>query len=449
MNAIKLQRLVSKKRIAGILRDLGADMGVPLQVLDSGKRVIFGEGEASGGSLFPLELFGETIGWVAGNEKAGSIASVLTQFARSEMEKKDLGRETLEKYKELTTLYNITEKISACLDIDEVANLVIGEAHRLIQSDSVSVMLFDKNTKELEIIAALGKNVSPKTPLKEGTGIAGDVILRERGEIVNDVSGDSRFVPGAIDISSMMCTPLKIAGEAIGLINLSTIEAHNYRSEDLKLFNALAFQASVAIENARLYGDLRRTFISTVYGLATAIGKRDPYTGKHTKRVMEYSTEIGKEMNLSKKQLHNLQLAAILHDVGKIGIPDYILLKREKLSRDEFEIYKKHPIMGEEIVRNVKQLHVIIPGIRHHHEFFNGKGYPDGAAGFAIDIMARIIAVADAFDAMTSDRPYRKGLNQAIALEHLKKGSNTQFDPEAVKAFLRVFRKKRALFKEK
>ncbi len=447
---IRLKRMLAKKRYAAILNELGALTGAAVRVLDADRTEIFSSGNAPvGRHEHPVEIGGETVGWVTGNEKATSVASVLEQLIRSELEKKDLGRDSLEKYKELNTLYDITEKIAKCLDTEEVANLVISEAQRLIPSDSISVMLLDKKKKSLDIIAARGEDATPKTVLKPGEGIAGDVILCERGEIVNDVTSDKRFVPGATEISSIMCTPLKISGEVIGLINLSTKKPHNYRSEDLKLFNALAFQASVAIENARLYENLRKTFISTVYGLASAIGKRDSYTGIHTKRVMEYSTGLGRMMDLTKKQLHNLQLAAILHDVGKIGIPDAILNKKKKLTPPEFEIYKKHPEMGDEIVRNVKQLHTILPGIRHHHEWFNGKGYPDGIAEFQIDIMARIIAVADTFDILTSDRPYRKGLNQALAIEHLKKGSGSQFDPEVVKAFLRLYRTQQELFKEK
>ncbi|MBA7578365.1 Cyclic di-GMP phosphodiesterase response regulator RpfG [subsurface metagenome] len=163
---------------------------------------------------------------------------------------------------------------------------------------------------------------------------------------------------------------------------------------------------------------------------------------------MEYSTCIGEELGLSDDEIQRLKLAAILHDVGKIGIPDYVLLKKGKLTDEEFETIKKHPDYGDDIVRNVKQLQHMIPGIRHHHERYDGSGYPDGLEGNEADIVARIIAVADAFDAMTSDRPYRKSLNQLLALEELKKYRGTQFDPDAVKAFMKVYRNQPTLFEE-
>lgn len=153
-------------------------------------------------------------------------------------------------------------------------------------------------------------------------------------------------------------------------------------------------------------------------------------------------------MELLDKEIQAIQLAAILHDIGKIAIPDKILAKKGNLNDNELAAFQKHPVIGESLVKDIKQLDHIIPGIRHHHECFNGSGYPDGIKGESISILARIIAVADAFDAMTSDRAYRKGLQWVLALDELKKNAGKQFDAAVVKAFLRVFRKKPELFKE-
>jgi len=206
-------------------------------------------------------------------------------------------------------------------------------------------------------------------------------------------------------------------------------------AEEIKLLSGLAFQAAVAIENARLYD----TFLTTVQTLAETIEKRDPYTGGHTRRVMDYSIAIAQELKLSDSQIEKIRLAAILHDIGKIKIRDNILLKNGKLTSAEFEEIKMHPIYAEEILNPIKHLRDIIPGVKYHHERFDGTGYPEGLEGGKIDIMARIIAVADAFDAMTSDRPYRKGLSNDVALEELRNNGGTQFDPEVVSAFCRAY----------
>jgi HD-GYP domain-containing protein (c-di-GMP phosphodiesterase class II) len=188
-------------------------------------------------------------------------------------------------------------------------------------------------------------------------------------------------------------------------------------------------------------GGLGEAFHATVHDLADTIERRDPYTGGHTRRVMNYSLAIGKSLELSRMDMINLKLAAILHDLGKIGISDDILLKNEELSRDEFEHMMMHAVYGAEILDRIDHLKDVIPGIKYHHEKYDGSGYPDGLKGKKIPVIARIIAVADTFDAITTDRPYRKGLSFDSAFEELKKSAGSQFDPEVVKAFLNAYNK--------
>ena len=239
-------------------------------------------------------------------------------------------------------------------------------------------------------------------------------------------------------MSSMMCAPLRIKDNVIGVINLSSEEPANYTAEDLKLLSALTLQAAAAIENARLFDNLKDSFLTAVYTLAETIEKRDPYTGGHTKRVMEYSLAIGQYFGLSDQEMERLKLAAVLHDVGKIGVRDNILLKKGKLDDEEFNEMKRHTIYGEEVLKYIKYFKEIIPGVKFHHERYDGRGYPEGLIGEQIDIIARIIAVGDTFDAMTSDRPYRKALSKEVACAEIEKNTGSQFDPEVVKAFLKA-----------
>jgi HD-GYP domain-containing protein (c-di-GMP phosphodiesterase class II) len=182
-------------------------------------------------------------------------------------------------------------------------------------------------------------------------------------------------------------------------------------------------------------------FFQTADSLADAIEKRDPYTGGHTQRVTLYSQAIAKYLPLQPLERKWLKITSVLHDIGKIGIEDYILKKPERLSPQEFEVIKCHSEIGAKIVEHIRQLKEIIPGVRYHHEQVNGKGYPDGLMGEDIPSLARIIAVADTYDAMTTDRPYRKAMGKEAAVEELKRCSGTQLDKEVVEAFIQAYQK--------
>ena len=186
------------------------------------------------------------------------------------------------------------------------------------------------------------------------------------------------------------------------------------------------------------YDRLNATFHATVQALADAVDARDPYTSGHAGRVMTYSSAIGREMGLSEKALAELILAAQLHDIGKIGIPDAVLLKPDKLTVDEYDIIKKHSTIGVGILKNVPDLQPILPGVLYHHERHDGKGYPEGLDDAQILDMAKIIAVADSYDAMTTNRPYRSAMSHEQAINELDQNRNTQFDPSVVDAFLRT-----------
>ena len=185
--------------------------------------------------------------------------------------------------------------------------------------------------------------------------------------------------------------------------------------------------------------DVRNMFTQTVRALASAIDARDPSTKKHSEHVSEIAIEIGQVMNLSESQIEQLEWAGLLHDIGKIGIRDSVLLKPERLTREERMLMNEHPAKGEEILKDVDQLAKERPLIRHHHEWFNGSGYPDRLIGEEIPLLARVLHVADAFEAMTASRPYRPvPLSRAEALEELHRYSGIQFDPQVVEAFSRT-----------
>lgn len=235
--------------------------------------------------------------------------------------------------------------------------------------------------------------------------------------------------------------PLVVKDEAIGVLNLGSKRPSAFTPEDLSTIEKLAYQIGVALENARLLTNLEKLFIGTVKSLSSAIDAKSKWTAGHSERVTKYALQIGKEMGLRENELKNLELAGFLHDICKIGTYEAILDKQEKLTDDELMLIRQHVIKGAEILSPIKQLKEIIPAVKYHQEFYDGSGYPDGLRGEAIPLFARIIGTADAIDAMSADRPYRKGKTMDAVVEELKRCSGTHFDPTVVEAFLRTVQK--------
>jgi putative nucleotidyltransferase with HDIG domain len=439
MSDINLKRLLSRKEVSCLLTEMSAAMDVAAWIKDSSGNILFGV--QSPGEELPLVIGGETVGTVCGQGDLAVFHAMVRYAVNAENEKKTLARETLDKYKEITMLYDFSERVALCLNPNEVADLVGAEAKRVINTGHVSVLLQSRDQPDLLQGISAEETSSGVETVRTNEGIRGDVFLSGKAEIVNDVASDPRFIPRRSRVSSLMCSPLRIKDKIIGVIDIASERPHTYKAEDLKLLIALSSQSAASIETARLYEELKNAFFTMVQTLAETIEKRDPYTAGHTKRVMEYSIAIGEEMGLAEEEMVRLRLAAVLHDIGKIGVRDNILLKEAKLTDEEFEAIKKHAVYGEEILSHVYQMKQVIPGVKHHHERYDGSGYPDGRKGEEIDITARIIGVADSFDAMTSDRPYRKGLDLGIALAELKKHTGTQFDPVAARAFLGAYEK--------
>ena len=264
-------------------------------------------------------------------------------------------------------------------------------------------------------------------------------LMEERRVVVME-PGLSPFIPlersGAAGVRSVVLVPLYSRERFLGMIVLfHPDEADELEPEDLNLITAIAGQAAMALENATLYEDLEMSYFSTVKALARAIEVKDPYTYGHSERVTEYALAIARRMDVSENEIKNIKYAAALHDIGKIGIARKILNKPGTLSDEEFVYIKTHPQLGDSIIEPVAFLEAPRNIILHHHERFDGQGYPDGLRGDEIELGARILAVADAFEAMMSDRPYRKSLPLEEALGELESNSGGQFDPRVVRAF--------------
>jgi len=345
----------------------------------------------------------------------------------------------------LKSLLDISLKFGSTLDLQEILNLIMEIAKKTLDAEASSIFQIDEEKRELFFVVATGeKGKEAKTiRIPWGKGIAGWVAEHGKPLLVPDVSKDPRFFQDVdkktgFKTKSILAVPLIRKGKVIGVAEVINKKGGGeFTVEDTILFEAIAEQAAVAMENAKLYSQLENLFLSSIRAIVNAIEEKDEYTRGHTGRVTEYSLLIGKRLGLSNDEIKTLELSALLHDVGKIGIPDSILRKPGRLTDEEYAVIKSHPLRGVKILEPIENIRHILPGIRHHHERYDGKGYPDGLKGKKIPFYARIIAVADAFDAMTSDRPYRKGLPIEIARKEIEENRGTQFDPECADAFLR------------
>jgi len=347
----------------------------------------------------------------------------------------------------LTFLLGIHEfgmATSGIVEIDRLAKLIVTGGTRLLRTEIGSLMLINKEKNILEIVAAKGlpEEVVKNTRIRIGEGVAGKVAEDGEAILCENIETDARFSRQSNErytSKSFVSVPLKVQNRVRGVLNINNKESgQKFDEKDLWLLTILADQAAMTIENAELYKHMQDTYLGTIQTLARAIDAKDPYTKGHSDRVTHYAVKVAREMKLSESEVRNIEYASLIHDIGKIGIQEAILSKRGKLSDTEYEILKMHPLIGESIITPVKFLNGIAPLILYHHERFDGKGYLEGLSGEKIPLGARIISVADAFDAMTSDRPYRKGFTEEDARRELEKESGRRFDPEVVKAFLNL-----------
>jgi putative nucleotidyltransferase with HDIG domain len=351
---------------------------------------------------------------------------------------------------ELDNLLKATEAIASTLQLDPLLDMIMELGMNIMDAEGCSVLLIDEKEKKLQFVAASGakKEEIKKLTLDIGEGVAGWVVQNDQPLLIEDVSKDARFSKRVDEVlrqetKSLICVPLKVKERTIGVMEVINKKGdRTFTERDMVLFKPLSAQAAVAIERARLYEDLEDMYISTVKSLAAAIDAKDPYTRGHSERVTRFSLLITKELGLDEKIQKDVQLCGLLHDVGKIGVPISVLRKKEKLTDEDWKEIRRHPVLGAEIISPIKQLKELIPNVRHHHERYDGKGYPDNLKGEEIPLIARILAVADTFDALTSERPYRNGLSDKAALEEIEICKGTQLDPACADAFSAGYNKK-------
>lgn len=336
-------------------------------------------------------------------------------------------------YEELSLLYKLSEVLSG-MTVDEIAEQVIEEAINTLDVRTASLLLYDEIEDKLYTKSCRGR-WDRNTTITEEDRVIWSSIENKKPVAFCKLS-EAGFPNYNLAERSILLCPLIGKTKVIGAMVLADKESkREFYSAEIKLMMAIATHAALTIENALLYKELEDFLLSAIKSLIKALEASTQWTAGHTERVTEYAMGIGKILGLSKKELEELKIASLLHDIGKIAIPKHILDKPDKLTEDEMTVVKRHPVIGAEILGEFKRLENIVFGIKYHHEHWKGNRGLFGVTGNNIPLIARILAVADAFDAMTSDRPYRRKRSLEDAVKEILNQAGNQFDPTIVKAF--------------
>ena len=357
------------------------------------------------------------------------------------VEKSALLREMEKQVKHMAAIGIVARTLSSYLDPGEQLQILLDMATALARADRGVIMLVENMFGELKVEASVGKPYPEEgadSLMRVGRWVAdqAETLLLEKG------AEDPRFDDIEMNVEAIIAAPLLVRDKVVGVMSVATGKAgEHYTKDDIDMFGNFAAQAAVSVENTQLYARLQQAHLGTIASLAAVIEARDPYTIGHSARVTQYAVAIAEAMGLPAEDVEEIRLASLLHDVGKIGVPDRVLNKTGRLTEEEFSAIRMHPTMSVKIIEPLPHLAKLIPVIYHHHEHYDGTGYVDGSAGDKIPLGSRIIAAADAFEAMTSDRPYRQALSREQAMAELQNNAGTQFDPEVVGYFLDLLEK--------
>jgi response regulator RpfG family c-di-GMP phosphodiesterase len=363
---------------------------------------------------------------------------------RRGLEKQRLQAENL-RLRESLSLYKVSEAIAASLSLDEVVRTLVDAALHEVEADAVTLLLDDGQGGFVERAREMHSSLKQRFAVRDTPPDLGELDAQALLEFFKEESvlrvhgskGAKYFKrePAVARLSSLVVTTLRVRGKIIGLLAAQSFtRGKKFDEGQRKLLSLVGGRAAAAIENAKLYEDLQATFRQTLRGLATAIDKMDRYTAGHSERVAAYAQILAIKLGLDEGQVEIVRQSALMHDVGKIGCV-LNLNKPGKLSQEDYEIFKKHPGYGRDILEPITFLHPLIPGVHLHHERWDGKGYPLGMKGQEIPVIARIISIADTYDAMTSDRAYRRALPHEVASAEIRRCAGSQFDPDLAHEF--------------
>lgn len=364
--------------------------------------------------------------------------------------------------KNLATAYRISRLLAKRRDMEGLFDGVIDSIFDSIDADRAGILLSQSRgdggsdssedgakarpaADELEVVAARTRGEEEKTPperLRVSRTVVSDVLENGVSTLSRDATSDARFQGAqsviAQDIHAVVCSPVATDDKILGVLYADSSSAVSAFSDtDVDLLALIGNQAGLAIHRAELMAELEEFFFDTIRAIVATIDAKDGYTHRHSERVAAFATAIAREWGVSDdEEMESVRLSGLLHDIGKIGVPDAILNKEGKLTDQEFAEVKKHPAHGESILEHIQnpRFEAVLPGVRHHHEKWDGSGYPDGLSGDGIPFLGRVLAVADVLDALTSDRSYRDAFTLEKTVGIIQEDAGSHFDPELAEA---------------
>jgi putative methionine-R-sulfoxide reductase with GAF domain len=344
----------------------------------------------------------------------------------------------------MMSLSELAQQIATSLELDEVIQRILHVALQQSRADKVSIMLVDQSPHpRLRLVAAEGLSpdlLSVEVPI--GEGIAGQVVLTGSPLIIN-AQTIHQFSPTALHYQgagSALCLPLKVGNRVVGVLNLTRLTSERPFSEsDIRLYLLLAAQAALAIENAQLHQKIRKGYLAALLSYCRFAENLMPYRQDHSIRVGIYAKRLAEVVGWKQQEAEQMMIAALIQDLGLLRVPKEVLMKPGKLSGEEWQLIRQHPMWSLELIDPPAILtENIESAVKHHHERFDGTGYPEGLKGDQIPFPARILAVADTFDALCSERPYRPAHSMEQAVREMQKVSGSQLDPDLTDAFIQV-----------
>jgi HD-GYP domain-containing protein (c-di-GMP phosphodiesterase class II) len=350
-------------------------------------------------------------------------------------------QEAQQRVRELEAIFAISAALRVARNDEEMIPILLEKTLEVLEAEHGAVALTD--IEQSGFAVRLGRGSLQKA---QGNTIPADVLIRGRplelscayvtSSLSEDLRGTglepvSRLGPGVL-------MPLRSATEALGFMLIGRHEPVPFEASDVRILTAISEMAGNALHRIRLHKELEESYLGTVLALANAVDAKDTYTGGHSARLAELAAAVGHRLGIKNGFFEDLRWGAMLHDIGKIGVPDQILRKPASLTEDEWAIIREHPVIGEKILAPVSRLAGASRIVRHHHEWWSGQGYPDGLCGEHIPLGGRILAVVDAYGAITDERAYKRSRSHAQAIAELRRCSGTQFDPTIVNAFLEV-----------
>jgi len=461
----RVTSVLKREKIVDILNETSRNFRLPLAITDlegvpfldaaeSGTASAPLPGQISpptGSRNYPLCYNGERIGTITALTSAENLAAVaycIENSLRLETENLDLSAEVVRIYEEQALIYSLSRKLGNELEVESICRYILEEAGKVLAVNNISIMLLDSLTNDLYTAQCWGRDrdASLRFRTDAASGLLGRIFQNGEPITLSDIGVEERLA-FPYPVSSILCVPLVTDDKGIGMLVASDkLSGEEFWSQELKLMGVFALEAAASIRKAQLYEVIRALYIHTVEALASAIDAKDPYTFGHSNRVARFSMAICEELGMDREEVRQVELAAILHDIGKIGTPESILQKPGRLTPEEMQIIQEHPAKGAQILSNIVELREVTRWIRHHHEWYDGNGYPDQIAADEIPLQARVITIADSFDAMTSDRPYRKGMSADEALRIMEKSYGSQFDPKLLGTFKNLYKGGRLSF---